>query len=188
MKKSKTNLQKITPFLWFNENAEEAVELYVSIFNNSRIGDIVRYNVEGSRMSGRAEGSIMTINFWLEGQEFVALNGGPQFQFTHAVSFVVNCDSQKDIDFYWEKLSAGGKEEPCGWVKDQFGVSWQIVPTLLKEYLKDDSGRSEKVMEALGKMTKIDLDTLSEVYSGSKPVKKPMSPARRRRRIITSKL
>jgi predicted 3-demethylubiquinone-9 3-methyltransferase (glyoxalase superfamily) len=188
MKKSNTKLQKITPFLWFNENAEEAVEFYVSIFENSRIGDIVRYNVEGSKLSGRAEGSVMTVNFWLEGQEFVALNGGPQFQFNHSISFVVNCDSQKDIDFYHEKLSAGGKEEPCGWVKDKFGVSWQIVPTLLKEYLKDGTGRGEKVIEAMGKMMKIDIDKLSEIYTGSKPVNKPMSAARRKRRIISSKL
>jgi predicted 3-demethylubiquinone-9 3-methyltransferase (glyoxalase superfamily) len=188
MKKSSTNIQKITPFLWFNENAEEAVEFYVSIFNNSRIGDIARYNVEGSRLSGRTEGSVMTINFWLEGQEFVALNGGPQFQFNHSISFVVNCDSQKDIDFYWEKLSAGGKEEPCGWVKDKFGVSWQIVPSLLKEYLKDATGRGEKVMEAFGKMSKLDIDVLSEIYTGSKAVNKPMSASKRKRRITTSKL
>lgn len=188
MKKSSTSIQKITPFLWFDENAEEAVNFYVSIFDNSRIGDIVRYNDEGSRLSGRADGSIMTINFWLEGQEFVALNGGSQFQFNHSVSFVVNCDNQEDIDFYYEKLSVGGKEEPCGWVKDKFGLSWQIVPTLLKEYLKDGSGKGEAVMEAFGKMTKIDIDMLSELYTGAKPVKKPMSDRRRRRRIISSKL
>lgn len=188
MKKSKASIQKITPFLWFNDNAEEAVDFYVSIFDNSRIGDVVRYNVEGSRMSGRPDGSVMTINFWLDGQEFVALNGGPTFQFNHSVSLVVNCNDQKEIDFYWDKLSAGGKEEPCGWLKDKFGMSWQIVPTLLKEYLKDNTMRSEEIMVELGKMTKIDIDLLSEVYTGAKPVKKPMSPARRKRRIAASKL
>jgi predicted 3-demethylubiquinone-9 3-methyltransferase (glyoxalase superfamily) len=188
MKKSNTTIQKITPFLWFNENAEEAVAFYVSIFDNSRIGDMVYYNTEGSRLSGRAEGSVMTVNFWLNGQEFVGLNGGPTFQFNHAVSFVVNCANQEEIDYYWEKLSADGKMEPCGWLKDKFGVSWQIVPTLLKEYLKDTTGRAEKVMLELGKMSKINIDVLTEAYTGSKPGTPSLSPRKRRKRIATGKL
>jgi predicted 3-demethylubiquinone-9 3-methyltransferase (glyoxalase superfamily) len=130
----------------------------------------------------------MTINFWLDGQEFTALNGGPQFQFTHAISFVVNCNNQAEIDYYWEKLSAFGKMEPCGWLKDQFGVSWQIVPTLLKEFFKDsESGRAERTMEEMIKMTKIDLATLEKAYHGSNPGPTKLSPRKRAKKIAMNK-
>ena len=119
-------MQKITPFLWFNDNAEEAVNLYVSIFKNSRINEVSRYGDAGPR----PKGMIMTVSFQLDGQEFVALNGGPEFPFTEAISFYVSCETQAEVDELWEKLTAGGEESQCGWLKDKFGVSWQIVPTV----------------------------------------------------------
>jgi predicted 3-demethylubiquinone-9 3-methyltransferase (glyoxalase superfamily) len=148
--------QKITPFLWFNDNAEEAANLYTSLFGDSRILATTRY---GSAGPG-PEGSVMTVKFQLEGQEFVALNGGPHFTFTEAVSFVVNCDSQQEIDLYWEKLSAGGEKSRCGWVKDKFGLSWQIVPTALTDLVTGDTERADRVMQALLQMDKLDLATL----------------------------
>ncbi|HLG38801.1 MAG TPA: VOC family protein, partial [Chitinophagaceae bacterium] len=128
-------MQKITANLWFDRNAEEATKLYTSIFKNSKIGRISKYGKEGYEVHGMPEGTVMTIQFWLEGQEFIALNGGPQFKFNEAVSFIVNCDSQDEIDHYWEKLSAGGDKsaQVCGWLKDKFGLSWQIVPKVLPE-------------------------------------------------------
>ncbi len=161
------NIQKITPFLWFNNQAEEAVNFYTSIFRNSKIVNIARYEEEAAEASGRPKGSVMTVAFRLEGQEFVALNGGPHFKFTEAISFVVNCSSQEEIDYYWEKLSAGGDEkaQQCGWLKDKYGVSWQIVPTVLGELLSDpDSERSRSVMKALLQMKKIDVDALKRAY------------------------
>ena len=150
-------MQKITPFLWFNDNAEEAVNFYVSIFRNSRIVSMSRYP-EGT--PGPA-GKVMTATFQLEGQEFIALNGGPEFKFTEAISFFVNCETQKEVDDLWEKLSAGGEKGPCGWLKDKYGVSWQIVPTALGQMLGDkDSQKSQNVMQAMLKMTKIDIETL----------------------------
>jgi predicted 3-demethylubiquinone-9 3-methyltransferase (glyoxalase superfamily) len=148
--------QKITPFLWFNDNAEEAANLYTSLFADSRILATTRY---GSAGPG-PEGSVMTVKFQLEGQEFVALNGGPHFTFTEAVSFVVNCDSQQEIDLYWEKLSVGGEKSRCGWVKDKFGLSWQIVPTALTDLVAGDAERADRVMQALLQMDKLDLATL----------------------------
>ena len=124
-------MQKITPFLWFDDKAEEAVSFYTSIFKNSKIGKIARYGDAGAQVSGRPKGTVMTVAFQLEGQEFVALNGGPQFKFTEAISFVVNCQTQEEVDEYWNKLSAGGQEVQCGWLKDKYGLSWQIVPTIL---------------------------------------------------------
>jgi predicted 3-demethylubiquinone-9 3-methyltransferase (glyoxalase superfamily) len=154
-------MQKITPFLWFNDNAEEAVNFYVSIFRNSRIVSMSRYP-EGT--PGPA-GKVMTATFQLEGQEFIALNGGPEFKFTEAISFFVNCETQKEVDDLWEKLSAGGEKGPCGWLKDKYGVSWQIVPTALGQMLQDqDPQRSQNVMQAMLKMTKIDVETLRRVY------------------------
>ncbi len=161
------NIQKITPFLWFNNQAEEAVNFYTSIFRNSKIVNIARYEEEAAEASGRPKGSVMTVAFRLEGQEFVALNGGPHFKFTEAISFVVNCSSQEEIDYYWEKLSAGGDEkaQQCGWLKDKYGVSWQIVPTVLGALLSDpDSERSRSVMKALLQMKKIDVDALKRAY------------------------
>jgi predicted 3-demethylubiquinone-9 3-methyltransferase (glyoxalase superfamily) len=156
-------MQKITPFLWFNDNAEEAVKFYTSIFKNSKIGKIARYDEAGEKASGRPRGSVMTVEFQLEGQEFVALNGGPHFKFTEAISFVVNCETQEEVDYYWEKLSAGGEEVQCGWLKDKYGLSWQIVPTVLGELLSDkDAAKSQRVMQAMLKMVKLDVKKLKQ--------------------------
>ena len=156
-------MQKITPFLWFNDNAEEAVKFYTSIFKNSKIGKIARYGEEGEKIAGRPKGSVMTVEFQLEGQQFIALNGGPIFKFTEAISFVVNCETQEEVDYYWEKLSAGGKEVQCGWLKDKHGLSWQIVPTVLGELLSDkDAAKSQRVMQAMLKMVKLDIKKLKQ--------------------------
>ena len=158
-------MQKITPFLWFDNQAEEAAKFYTSIFKNSKITDIARYGEAGAKVSGRAKGSVMTVSFELDGQEFTALNGGPVFKFTEAVSFVVNCRTQKEVDELWEKLSAGGEKSQCGWLKDKYGLSWQIVPTVLTEMLQDkDPGKSERVMQAMLKMQKLDIETLKQSY------------------------
>jgi predicted 3-demethylubiquinone-9 3-methyltransferase (glyoxalase superfamily) len=160
-------MQKITPFLWFNDNAEEAVKFYTSVFKNSNIGKIARYDQAGEKASGRPAGSVMTVEFQLEGQEFVALNGGPMFKFTEAISFVVNCETQEEVDYYWEKLSAGGKEVQCGWLKDKFGLSWQIVPTVLGELLSDkDAAKAQRVMQAMLKMVKLDIKKLKQAAKG----------------------
>jgi predicted 3-demethylubiquinone-9 3-methyltransferase (glyoxalase superfamily) len=156
-------MPKITPFLWFEDNAEEAVRHYTSIFRNSKITATTRYNEEGAEVSGRPKGSVMTVAFRLDGQDFVALNGGPDFKFTEAISFAVNCDSQEEIDYYWEKLTAGGDEkaQQCGWLKDKYGVSWQVVPTVLGELLNTpDPEKSRNAMKALIGMKKIDVETL----------------------------
>jgi predicted 3-demethylubiquinone-9 3-methyltransferase (glyoxalase superfamily) len=157
--------QKITPFLWFDDQAEEAVKLYTSIFKNSKIGTISRYGEEVAQVADRPKGSVLTVAFQLDSQEFVALNGGPQFKFTEAVSFVVNCDSQEEVNYYWEKLSAGGEESRCGWLKDEFGLSWQVVPRVLIEMLEDkDPTKSQRVMHAMLQMDKIDIPTLKKAY------------------------
>ena len=154
-------MQKITPFLWFNNQAEEASSFYVSIFRNSKITDVTRYGEAEAKASGRPKGSVMIVKLQLEGQEFVALNGGPHFKFTEAISFVVNCQTQKEVDKLWEKLSAGGEKGQCGWLKDKYGVSWQIVPTVLLELLNDkDTRKSQRVMEAMLQMNKIDIKIL----------------------------
>ena len=154
-------MQKITPFLWFDNNAEEAVNFYVSIFRNSRIISVSRYP-EGS--PGPA-GTVMTATFQLEGQEFMALNGGPQFKFTEAVSFMVNCETQEEVDHYWEKLGEGGHPSQCGWLKDKFGLSWQIVPVQLGEMMSDkDPQKVQRVMQAMLKMIKIDIAGLKRAY------------------------
>ncbi|PYL14083.1 MAG: hypothetical protein DMF43_02775 [Verrucomicrobia bacterium] len=156
-------MQKITPFLWFSDNAEEAVRVYVSIFKNSKIGKIARYDEAGEKIAGRPAGSVMTVEFQLEGEDFVALNGGPMFKFTEAISFVVNCETQEEVDYYWKKLSAGGKEVQCGWLKDKFGLSWQIVPTILPELLSDkDAAKSQRVMQAMLEMVKLDIKKLKQ--------------------------
>jgi predicted 3-demethylubiquinone-9 3-methyltransferase (glyoxalase superfamily) len=160
-----TGRQKITPFLWFDSQAEEAVRFYTSIFHDSKIVSVARYGEEGAEASGRPKGTVMTMAFQLDGQEFVALNGGPHFKFTEAISFVVNCDSQDEVDCYWEKLSEGGdaKAQQCGWLKDKYGVSWQIVPTVLGGLLNDpDPDKSRRVMKAMLKMKKIDVETLKQ--------------------------
>ncbi len=160
-------MQKITPFLWFDDKAEEAVKFYTSIFENSKIGKIARYDEAGEKASGRPRGSVMTVEFQLEGQQFVALNGGPQFKFTEAISFVVNCETQEEVDYYWEKLSAGGKEVQCGWLKDKYGLSWQIVPTVLGKLVSDkDAAKSQRVMQAMLKMVKLDVKKLKQAAKG----------------------
>jgi predicted 3-demethylubiquinone-9 3-methyltransferase (glyoxalase superfamily) len=162
MKKSRNNMvQKITPFLWFDNQAEQAAKFYTSIFNNSRIRKVTRYAKAAEKASGRQAGSVMTVEFQLEGQDFVALNGGPHFKFTEAISFVVNCRTQAEIDNFWKKLSAGGKEVQCGWLKDKYGVSWQIVPAILGELLSDNP-----VMQAMLKMVKLDLKKLKQAAKG----------------------
>jgi predicted 3-demethylubiquinone-9 3-methyltransferase (glyoxalase superfamily) len=157
-------MQKISPFLWFNNQAEEAAKFYVSIFKNSKLGSVTRYNEENAKLSGRAKGSVMTVSFQIEGQEFVALNGGPMFSFSEAISFVVNCTTQKEVDHFWEKLSAGGgSKSRCGWLKDKYGVSWQVVPRVLMEMLEGkDAEKSKRVMHAMLQMDKIDIKRLKQ--------------------------
>jgi len=161
-------MQKITPFLWFNDNAEEAVKFYQSIFKKSKIGKTARYDEASEKVAGRPAGSVMTIEFEIEGQEFVALNGGPQFQFNEAVSFVVNCKTQAEVDYYWKKLTAGGgKEVQCGWLRDKFGVSWQIVPTELGRLMSTkDAEKSQRVMAAMLQMVKLDIRKLKAAAKG----------------------
>ena len=158
---------RISVCLWFDDQAEEAVKFYVSIFENSRIGRIARYDRAAATAAGRPEGSVMTVEFELDGQGLMALNGGPVFKFTEAMSLVVSCGTQDEVDHFWEKLSAGGREVQCGWLKDQFGVSWQIVPTVLPEMLRDkDPEKSKRVMAAMLTMKKIDVQTLTNAYEG----------------------
>jgi predicted 3-demethylubiquinone-9 3-methyltransferase (glyoxalase superfamily) len=163
-------MQKITPFLWFKDNAEEAAKFYTSIFKNSKIGRILRYDEETAKVSqsGMPAGSVLTIEFEIEGQKFVALNGGPQFKFNESISFVVNCETQKEVDYFWEKLTAdGGEKSQCGWLRDKFGVSWQVTPTVLIDMLHDkDAKKSERVMKAMLQMQKIDIEKLEAAYRG----------------------
>jgi len=157
-------MQKVTPFLWYDGNAEEAVNSYVSIFKDARVITMTRYGDTGPG----PKGSVMTAVFQLFGQEFIALNGGPQFKFTPAVSFVVNCETQKEVDEYWEKLSVGGRTDQCGWLTDKYGLSWQIVPTVLGKFLSDkDPQKANRVMQALMKMTKLDIERLQRAYDGA---------------------
>lgn len=159
--------QKITANLWFDGQAEAAVQFYTGIFKNASIGRVTRYGKEGFEFHGKPEGTAMTIQFYLEGQEFVALNGGPQFKFTEALSFIVNCDSQEEIDYYWEKLSEKGDPaaQVCGWLKDQYGLSWQIVPTLLVDLMTSAEGaKAQKVMHALMGMKKINSKELQDAF------------------------
>ena len=161
-------MQKITPFLWFDNQAEEAVNFYVSIFKNSKVVNITRYNDASSKAAGRPEGSVMTLEFQLEGQNFVAINAGPHFKFTEAISFVVDCGSQEEVDYFWEKLTAdGGQESQCGWLKDKYGLSWQITPRVLIEMIGDkDPQKAQRVMEGMLQMKKIDIATLKRAYEG----------------------
>jgi len=152
--------QRITPFLWFDDRAEEAAKFYVSVFPNSKVSSTSRYDETTAKAAGRPPGSVMTVAFQLDGQQFVALNGGPHFTFTEAVSFVVNCESQAEIDHFWSALSAGGQEVQCGWLKDRFGLSWQIVPAILDELLQTGPEKARRVMTALLQMKKLDLEAL----------------------------
>jgi predicted 3-demethylubiquinone-9 3-methyltransferase (glyoxalase superfamily) len=154
-------MQKITPFLWFDDQAEEAARFYTSVFKNSKLGNVSRYGDTGPGPKGR----VMVAQFQLEGQDFLALNGGPQFKFTEAVSFVVNCETQDEVDYFWEKLSEGGRTSQCGWLKDKFGLSWQIVPTAMGRLLGGkDPAKSQRVMQAMLQMTKIDIAALQRAY------------------------
>jgi predicted 3-demethylubiquinone-9 3-methyltransferase (glyoxalase superfamily) len=157
-------MQRITPFLWYDDKAEEAANFYVSIFKNSKVLSVTRYGEAGPG----AKGAVMIVEFQLEGQEFVALNAGPRFKFTEAISFVVNCKTQEEVDYFWEKLTAdGGAESQCGWLKDKYGLSWQIVPTVLGELMQDkDTEKSQRVMKAMLQMKKIDIRTLKQAYEG----------------------
>jgi predicted 3-demethylubiquinone-9 3-methyltransferase (glyoxalase superfamily) len=157
------NMQKITPFLWYDTQAEEAANHYVSIFPDSKIESVTRFGDEVPGPKGR----VMTVNFQLAGQRFMALNGGPMFPFTEAISFFVDCADQAELDGYWEKLLEGGEESQCGWLKDKFGVSWQIVPSVLGEMLSDpDPQKAQRVTEAMLKMIKLDIDALRQAYDG----------------------
>jgi predicted 3-demethylubiquinone-9 3-methyltransferase (glyoxalase superfamily) len=158
-------MQKITPFLWFDNKAEEAAHFYVSIFKDSKVGTVSRYDEAGAKASGMPTGTAMTVPFQLEGQAFTALNAGPHFKFTEAISFVVQCESQEEVDHYWTRLSEGGNEkaQQCGWLKDKYGLSWQIVPTILIKLLQDkDSEKSKRVMQAMLQMKKIDIAKLKQ--------------------------
>lgn len=158
-------LQKITPFLWFDSNAEEAAKFYVSLFENSKILSVTHYSEAMAEAAGRPKGSVMTVEFELEGQRFMAINGGPVFKFSEAISFMVSCDTQAEIDRLWEKLSEGGEPNVCGWLKDKYGLSWQITPTILIELMeKGDPVRSERMMKAMLQMTKLDIAALKRAY------------------------
>jgi predicted 3-demethylubiquinone-9 3-methyltransferase (glyoxalase superfamily) len=157
-------MQKITPFLWFDNNAEEAVNFYASIFKDAKILEVVRYGEAGPG----PEGTAMTVSFELFGQEFIALNGGPHFKFNEAISFSVNCETQEEVDEFWEKLTDGGTESRCGWLKDKYGLSWQVNPSILGKMLNDtDPQKTKRVMEAMLQMDKIDIPTLQRAYQGA---------------------
>jgi len=164
-------MPKITPCLWFDNQAEEAANFYTSIFKNSKIGNISRYGKEGYEIHGREAGTVLTIDFEVEGQKYTALNGGPAFKFNEAISFVVQCNTQKEVDYYWEKLSEDGdkRAQQCGWLKDKYGVSWQIVPIILGEMLHDkDTRKSDLVMKSMLQMKKFDIEELKRAYKGEK--------------------
>jgi predicted 3-demethylubiquinone-9 3-methyltransferase (glyoxalase superfamily) len=161
--RTQPNTQKITTFLWFDNNAEEAVNFYVSVFKNSKVLNTLRYSDVGPG----PKGSVMTIDFELDGQRFTALNGGPTFKFTEAISLVVHCETQEEIDYFWEKLSEGGQQVQCGWLKDKYGLSWQVVPKILADLLKGgESGKPERVMRAIMQMKKLDIEDLQKAAEG----------------------
>jgi predicted 3-demethylubiquinone-9 3-methyltransferase (glyoxalase superfamily) len=163
------SIQKIVPCLWFDDNAEEAVEFYTAIFRNSKITNVSRYGEAGYEVHGKRAGTVMVVAFELANQAFTALNGGPMFKFNEAISFQVNCETQEEVDYYWERLSAGGDEkaQQCGWLKDKYGISWQVVPTILPELISNpDSEKSQRAMEAMLQMKKLDIDELKRAYAG----------------------
>jgi predicted 3-demethylubiquinone-9 3-methyltransferase (glyoxalase superfamily) len=160
-------MQKLTNCLWFDNQGEEAAKFYTSVFKNSKILATTRYGKEGFEIHGRPEGSVMTVTFEINGQEFMALNGGPHFKFTEAISFVINCRTQEEMDQFTEKLSAHKQSEQCGWVKDKFGLSWQIVPTIMNEMMQDkDSQKRERVMKAMLQMKRLNIAALKKAYEG----------------------
>jgi predicted 3-demethylubiquinone-9 3-methyltransferase (glyoxalase superfamily) len=161
--------QRIAPCLWFDHQAEEAAQFYVGIFPKSKVGSIARYDANTARAAGRPEGSVMTVTFELDGQEFMALNGGPVFHFTEAISFMVSCATQAEVDHFWDRLSAGGQQVECGWLKDRYGVSWQVVPTILVTLLQDqdrDAEKAKRVMAAMLQMKKFDIAALERAARG----------------------
>ena len=163
----KVSARKITPCLWFDGQAEEAAQFYVSIFKNSKIHAVSRYAKAGQEIHGKQQGSVMTVAFEIDGQAFVALNGGPQFKFNEAVSFQINCETQEEIDHFWNKLTEHGQEGPCGWLKDRYGVSWQVVPAVLPEMLMDaDAEKAERVTKAFMQMKKFDVAALKRAHAG----------------------
>jgi predicted 3-demethylubiquinone-9 3-methyltransferase (glyoxalase superfamily) len=156
-------MRKITPFLWFDDKAEEAMNFYCSVFKNSKKGSVMRYGEAGPG----PEGSVLSVTFELEGQEFMALNAGPQFSFTPAISFFVNCETQDEVDYFWEKLSEGGRKDQCGWLQDKYGLSWQIVPSVLGRFLSDpDAAKSQRAMKAMLQMKKLDVEALTRAFEG----------------------
>lgn len=160
-------MQKINTFLWFDTQAEEAANFYVSLFRNSRIKSVSHYPAEGEEVTGKPAGAVMTVNFELDGQEFIALNGGPDFKFNEAISLHVNCETQDELDELWRKLTEGGKEGQCGWLQDRYGLSWQLDPLILGEMLRDeDREKAGRVMKAMLQMKKIDIPTLEKAYRG----------------------
>ena len=159
--------QRITPCLWFDHQAEDAANFYVSIFKNSKIHGVTHYDDEASRASGQPKGSVMTVEFELDGQDVLALNGGPHFTFNEAISLIVYCETQAEVDHFWSRLSAGGQEVQCGWLKDRFGVSWQVTPTVLPQMLEDkDPEKAKRAMAAMLEMKKINIDGLKRAYEG----------------------
>ena len=162
-----TSIQMIAPCLWYDTQAEEAADFYTSIFDNSRILRILHYNEAGFEIHGKPAGSVLTVEFELNGQRFTALNGGPQFKFSEAISLEVTCETQQEIDYYWDKLVEGGEEGPCGWLKDKFGLSWQITPAILGEMLcSEDKEKTHRVMDAFLHMKKLDIATIKKAYAG----------------------
>jgi predicted 3-demethylubiquinone-9 3-methyltransferase (glyoxalase superfamily) len=163
-------MQKISPCLWFDNNAEKAVQFYVSIFKNSKIGNVTHYGTEGYEIHKKKEGTVMTIDFEIEGQKFLALNGGPIFKFNEAISFQIYCETQDEVDYYWDNLTEGGDKnaQVCGWLKDKFGVSWQVVPNVLVKMLQDkDPKKTENVMRVMLQMQKLDINALTKAYQQS---------------------
>jgi predicted 3-demethylubiquinone-9 3-methyltransferase (glyoxalase superfamily) len=161
--------QRITPCLWFDTEAEEAAKFYCSVFKDSKLGKISRYTEAGREVHGKPAGSVMVVEFEIEGQTFTALNGGPNFKFNEAISLQVRCETQADVDYFWSKLTQGGEEGPCGWLKDKYGVSWQVVPASIPNMMTDpDSRKSERVMNAFLKMKKLDIDEIERAYEGTK--------------------
>ena len=162
-------MQKITPCLWFDDKAEEAVNFYVSVFKDSKVLSTLRYDAESAKASGRPEGSVLTVEFQIAGQKFLALNGGPIFKLTEAVSFMIDCKDQKEVDYYWDKLSEGGDPaaQQCGWLKDRYGLSWQVVPSILNELLQDkDQAKAQRAMSAMLQMKKLDIAALKKAHAG----------------------
>lgn len=176
-------MKKITPFLWFNDNAEEAVKFYTSIFKKSKIKAVAHYGKWSTNATGLPPGSVLTIRFELAGQGFIALNGGPAHQFNESISFVVNCRTQTEIDYSWKKLSAGGKEIACGWLKDKFGVAWQIVPEQTGEWISSkDQAKSDRVIQTVLQMVKLDMKTMKAAYAGKSENQKAKQPKHTRKK------